>query len=80
LRTCASGTVLDETVAVAARVAAHPRAATRAIISLMRVARRDAVEQANRREQAAFGRLLGAAVGTGVLADFAAKAPSDSGA
>jgi len=46
----------------------------------MRAARRDAVEAANRREQAAFGRLLGAAVGTGTLADFAAGAPSDSGA
>jgi enoyl-CoA hydratase/carnithine racemase len=80
LRTCASGTVLEETVALAARVATHPRAATRAITSLMRVARRDAVDLANRREQAAFGRLLGAAVGTGTLADFAAKSPSDSGA
>jgi enoyl-CoA hydratase/carnithine racemase len=80
LHTCPSGTVLEETVALAARVAAHPRAATRAITSLMRVARRDAVELANRREQAAFGRLLGAAVGTGTLADFAARAPSDSGA
>jgi enoyl-CoA hydratase/carnithine racemase len=80
LHICAPGTVLDETVALAARVAAHPRAATRAITSLMRVARRDTVELANRREQAAFGQLLGAAVGTGTLADFAAKAPSGSGA
>jgi enoyl-CoA hydratase/carnithine racemase len=80
LRTCAAGTVLDETVALAGRVAAHPRVATRAITSLMRVGRRDAVELANRREQAAFGRLLGAAVGIGTLADFAAKAPSGSGA
>jgi enoyl-CoA hydratase/carnithine racemase len=78
LRTCAPGTVLGETVALAGRVAAHPRAATRAITSLMRVGRRDAVELANRREQAAFGRLLGAAVGTGTLADFAARAPSGS--
>src|SRR5271156_1062518 len=30
------GTVLDETVALAARIAAHPRSATRAITSLMR--------------------------------------------
>jgi enoyl-CoA hydratase/carnithine racemase len=80
LRTCAPGAVLDETVALAIRVAAHPRAATRAITSLMRVARRDAVELANRREQAAFGQLLGAAVATGTLADFAAKAPSGPGA
>lgn len=79
LRTCAPGTVLDETVALAARVAAHPRAATRAITSLMRAGRRDVVELANRREQAAFGRLLRGAVGTGTLADFAARAPSGSG-
>lgn len=79
LRTCAPGTVLDETVALAVRVAAHPRAATRAITSLMRAGRRDVVELANRREQAAFGRLLRGAVGTGTLADFAARAPSGSG-
>jgi enoyl-CoA hydratase/carnithine racemase len=82
LHTCAAGTVLDETVALAARVAVHPRAATRAITSLMRVGRRDAVQLANRREQAAFGRLLRTAVGSGTLAGFAAKAraPSGSGA
>ena len=40
LRTCAPGTVLDDTVALAARVAAHPRAATRAITGLMRAGRR----------------------------------------
>jgi enoyl-CoA hydratase/carnithine racemase len=79
LRTCAPGTVLDETVALASRVAVHPREATRAITSLMRAGRRDAVELANRREQAAFGRLLRDAVEAGTLADFAARAPSDSG-
>ena len=76
LRTCAPGTVLDETVALAARVAAHPRPATRAIISLMRRARRDAVDEANRREQAAFAALLGGAVQSGTLADFATRAPT----
>ena len=55
--------MLDETVALAARIAAHPRAATRASTSLVRAARRDAVVEANRREQAAFATLLGAAVG-----------------
>jgi enoyl-CoA hydratase/carnithine racemase len=80
LRTCAPGTVLSQTVALASRVAAHPRAATRAIISLMRTARRDVVELANRREQAAFGQLLGAAVGTGTLAEFAARDSSSSAA
>ena len=52
LKVCAEGTVLDETVALAARIAAHPRAATRASTSLVRAARRDAVVEANRREQA----------------------------
>ncbi|HEY6472307.1 MAG TPA: enoyl-CoA hydratase/isomerase family protein [Acidimicrobiales bacterium] len=75
LHTSASGAVLDETVELAARVAAHPRAATRAITSLMRAARRDAVFEANRREQGAFARLLGGAAQQGALADFAAKNP-----
>jgi enoyl-CoA hydratase/carnithine racemase len=73
LRVCAPGTVLGAAVDLAARIAAHPRAATRAISSLMRAARRDAVAEANRREQAAFATLLGAAVGGGALAEFAAK-------
>jgi enoyl-CoA hydratase/carnithine racemase len=73
LRVCDEGTVLDETVALAARIAAHPRAATRASTSLVRAARRDAVLEANRREQAAFGALLGSAVGRGTLAEFAAR-------
>jgi enoyl-CoA hydratase/carnithine racemase len=76
LQTCEPGTVLDETVALAARIAAHPRGATRAITSLLRAARRDAVEAANRREQAAFARLLGTAAGGGTLADFATKTPA----
>jgi enoyl-CoA hydratase/carnithine racemase len=73
LKVCAEGTVLDETVALAARIAAHPRAATRASTSLVRAARRDAVVEANRREQAAFGTLLAGAVGSGTLAEFAAR-------
>ncbi len=75
LQVCAPGTVVDETVALAARVAAHPRTATRAITGLMRAARRDAVLEANRREQAAFAHLLSGAVESGTLADFAAKTP-----
>ena len=63
----------EETVALAARIAAHPRAATRASTSLVRAARRDAVVEADRREQAAFGALLGGAVGSGTLAEFAAR-------
>jgi enoyl-CoA hydratase/carnithine racemase len=75
LRACPPGTVLDETVALAARVAAHPRAATRAIVGLMRAARRDAVLEANRREQGAFAQLLRGAAQSGPLADFAGKTP-----
>jgi enoyl-CoA hydratase/carnithine racemase len=73
LRTCDPGAVLDETVELAARIAAHPRGATRAITSLMRAARRDAVLDANRREQGAFARLLASAAQQGTLADFAPK-------
>ena len=75
LRACPSGTVLDDTVALAARVAAHPRGATRAIVGLMRAARRDAVLEANRREQGAFAELLRGAAQAGPLADFAGKTP-----
>jgi enoyl-CoA hydratase/carnithine racemase len=78
LKVCAEGTVLDETVALAARIAAHPRAATRASTSLVRAARRDAVLEANRREQAAFGALLAGAVGRGTLAEFAARPTTGS--
>lgn len=73
LRTCRPDSVLDETIRLAARIAAHPRAATRAITSLMRAARRDAVLEANRREQGAFANLLGGAAQQGTLADFAGK-------
>ena len=75
LRACPPETVLDETVALATRVAGHPRAATRAIIGLMRAARRDAVLEANRREQGAFAQLLRGAAQAGPLADFAGKTP-----
>jgi enoyl-CoA hydratase/carnithine racemase len=73
LRSCDPGAVVDETVELASRIAAHPRGATRAITSLMRAARRDAVLDANRREQGAFARLLGSAAQHGALADFAPK-------
>jgi enoyl-CoA hydratase/carnithine racemase len=74
LQQCAEGTVLEETRALAQRIAAHPRSATRAITSLLRAAQRDQVLAANQREQAAFARLLGGAAQTGTLAEFAAKA------
>jgi enoyl-CoA hydratase/carnithine racemase len=73
LQVCAPGTVLDETVALALRIASHSRSATRAITSLMRAARHDAVMEANRREQAAFATLLSGAASTGTLAEFAHK-------
>ena len=56
LKVCDAGSVLDETVALAARIAAHPRGATRASSSLVRAARREAVVEANRREQGALRR------------------------
>ena len=73
LEVSAPGQVLDETVALATRIAGHPHAATRAITSLLRAARRDAVLEANRREQGAFARLLGGAAQSGTLAEFAGK-------
>jgi enoyl-CoA hydratase/carnithine racemase len=72
---CEPGTVRDETVALATRIAAFPRAATRAVTSLMRAARRDAVREANRREQLGFKELLSDAARSGTLADFAARTP-----
>lgn len=73
LRSCEPAAVLGETVELGSRVAAHPRDATRAITALMRAARRDAVLEANRREQGAFSRLLESAAQQGTLADFAPK-------
>jgi enoyl-CoA hydratase/carnithine racemase len=73
LQVSAPGHVLDETVALAARIAGHSHAATRAITSLLRDGRHDAVIEANRREQGAFGRLLGSAAQSGTLAEFANK-------
>ncbi|HEY1830768.1 MAG TPA: enoyl-CoA hydratase-related protein [Acidimicrobiales bacterium] len=75
LSVCPTGTVLAETQALAERIAAHPRSATRAITALMREAQRDQVLTANRREQAAFAQLLRGAAQGGPLADFVAKGP-----
>jgi enoyl-CoA hydratase/carnithine racemase len=73
LKVCPAGTTLTETVALAERIASHPRQATRAITGLMRAAQRDQVLAANRREQAAFAELLSGAAQAGALAEFAAK-------
>jgi enoyl-CoA hydratase/carnithine racemase len=67
--------VRDETLALAARIAAFPRPSTRAITSLMRAARRDAVRDANLREQRAFAVVLSGAAQSGTLAEFVAKPP-----
>jgi enoyl-CoA hydratase/carnithine racemase len=76
LRTCPAGTTLEETIALASRIAAHPRAATRAITSLMRAGQLDLILSANEREQAAFSELLSGAAQSGTLSEFAAKAQS----
>ena len=61
LRVCPSGTVVDESMAVAKRVAAYPPEAVREIKALMRAAQGDAVGNARSRENEAYGRLLGSA-------------------
>jgi enoyl-CoA hydratase/carnithine racemase len=76
LEVCPDGGALGRAVALAERIAAHPRTATRAITALMRAGQRDLVQEANRREQAAFGQLLGGAAATGRIADYAAKPPA----
>jgi hypothetical protein len=76
LRVCPTGTVLDETVALADRIASHPRAATRAITALMREGQREIVRAANLREQGAFAQLLGGAASAGPLAGYSAKTTS----
>jgi enoyl-CoA hydratase/carnithine racemase len=76
LRVCPTGTVLDETVALADRIASHPRAATRAITALMREGQREMVRAANLREQGAFAQLLGGAASAGPLAGYSAKTTS----
>ncbi|HEY2215348.1 MAG TPA: enoyl-CoA hydratase-related protein [Acidimicrobiales bacterium] len=73
IQVCQAGTTLGAAVALAMRIAAHPRAATRAITSLMRDGQRDLVLAANAREQAGFAKLLGSAASSGTLAEFAAK-------
>ncbi len=77
LQVCEPGTVRAETVALAARIAALSRSSTRAVTSLMRAARRDAVQEANRREQLGFKELLSGAARSGTLADFAARTSPD---
>jgi enoyl-CoA hydratase/carnithine racemase len=59
LRVCPPGTVVDQSLALAKRVAAYPPEAVSEIKSLMRAPHLDAVRQARAREDDAFRRLLG---------------------
>jgi enoyl-CoA hydratase/carnithine racemase len=58
LRVCPPGKVLDETLALARRIASFPPDATRGIKRLMTAARRPDVEAARAREEAAFASLF----------------------
>ena len=58
LRTCPVGTVLDETMDLARRIASFPPQATRAIKRLMMAARRPQIEAARAREESAFAALF----------------------
>jgi enoyl-CoA hydratase/carnithine racemase len=57
-RSCPTGTVLDETMALARRIAAFPFHATRTIKGLMLASRRGEVVEARAREEAAFAALF----------------------
>jgi enoyl-CoA hydratase/carnithine racemase len=58
LRVCANGTVVEETRALARRIAAFPPTTTRDIKRLMMADRRPAIEAARSREEAAFAALF----------------------
>ncbi len=58
LRVCPAGTVLDETLALARRIAAYPPHGTRTIKRLMLASRQPEVTAARVREEAAFAALF----------------------
>jgi enoyl-CoA hydratase/carnithine racemase len=58
LRVCPAGTVLDETLALARRIALFEPRATRQMKQLMTMARRPDIEAARAREEAAFAALF----------------------
>jgi enoyl-CoA hydratase/carnithine racemase len=58
LRVCPEGTALDEALALAASIAAHPGGATRTIKRLLLAGRGDAVAEARAREEASFAALF----------------------
>ena len=67
LRVCPSGTVVEESLALAKRVAAYPPEAVREIKAAMRAPHIAAVRQARAREDDAFRRLLGSAANRDAL-------------
>jgi len=72
-RSCPTGTVLDETMALAVRIAAFPPRATREIKRLMMTARRPQIVAAREREELAFASLFadpGANPGAGLTASL----------
>src|SRR5205807_2329153 len=71
LRVCAEGTVLDQTIEVARRLAGYAPEAVQEIKRLMRAPERSAVDDALGRENEAFGRLLGSAANQQALDRFA---------
>jgi enoyl-CoA hydratase/carnithine racemase len=73
LRACPEGTVLDETIEVARRLAGYAPEAVREIKRLMRAPERSAVDAALRRENDAFSRLLGSAANQQALRSFATR-------
>jgi enoyl-CoA hydratase/carnithine racemase len=73
LRACAEGTVLDETIDVARRLAGYPPEAVQEIKRLMRAPERSAVDGALQRENDAFSRLLGSAANQQALGRFTTR-------
>jgi enoyl-CoA hydratase/carnithine racemase len=72
LGVCPPGTVVDQSMALATRVAAYPPEAVREIKALMRAGQDDAVSKARSREDDAFRRLLGATANRDALARWGA--------
>ncbi|MGP8059052.1 MAG: enoyl-CoA hydratase/isomerase family protein [Acidimicrobiales bacterium] len=70
LRVCPEGTVLEETVALAARIGSFPPGAVCEIKRLMTVTEREAIGAARAREDEAFTRLLGSAANREALDRF----------
>lgn len=70
---CPAGTVLDETLAVARRIASFPLASLVATKKVMLDAHRDAVRAAVTRESAAFAALLGGTDNTAALGAFTSR-------